>query len=268
VDWLLFVPHWLLLTFAFLFGAAVGSFLNVCIHRIPRGEEVVRTPSHCPACGERIPWYHNIPILSWLILRGKAACCGARIRFRYFLIELACASLTAYLFHFHGLTLEFLSAWTFTCFMLVLAATDWEAWRLPDVLTIPGAFLGLAFAFFNVRIDLFNSFIGLLVGAGGFLAVALAYRFARGVEGMGGGDVKLMGMIGAFLGWLSTLLVAVLGSILALVFSAAAILRSGAGGKTKVRHGTYLCLAAIIVLLWGDPILRWYIALIKGQPLQ
>jgi leader peptidase (prepilin peptidase)/N-methyltransferase len=268
VDWFAYVPQWFWLAFAFVFGAAVGSFLNVCIHRIPRGEEVVRTPSHCPACGQRIPWYHNIPILSWLILRGRAACCRAPIKFRYFLIELLSACLTAYIFHLYGLTLEFLSAWVFTCFMLVLAATDWETWRLPDVLTIPGALLGLVFAAFSVRIDIFNSFIGLLVGAGGFLAIALIYRLARGIEGMGGGDVKLMAMVGSFLGWLQTLLVAVLGSILALIFSVFTILRSSEGGKTKIRHGTYICLAAIIVLLWGDSILRWYINLIKGHPLQ
>ncbi len=267
MEWFTEMPQWFWLAFAFIYGAAVGSFLNVCIHRIPRGEEIVRTPSHCPSCGERIAWYQNIPLLSWLLLRGKAACCGAHISFRYFLVELASAGLTTYIFFIYGLSLEFLAVWVFTCFMIVLAGTDWVAWRLPDLLTIPAAVLGLAFAAFGVRISILESILGLLVGAGSFLAIFLFYRFARGIEGMGGGDVKLMGMVGAYLGWLHTLLVAFLGSLLAIVFSVVAISRSGKGGKTEIRHGTYLCIAAIFIILWGDAILHWYVGLFAGPPL-
>lgn len=264
MEWFYYMPQWFWLAFAFIYGAVVGSFLNVCIHRIPRGEEIVRTPSHCPACGERIRWYQNIPMLSWLLLRGKAACCGARISFRYFLVESASAGLTTYIYFLYGLSLEFLAVWVFICFMLVLAGTDWVAWRLPDVLIIPAAVLGLAFAAFGVRIGIVDSLLGLLVGAGSFLAIYLLYRFARGIEGMGGGDVKLMGMIGIYLGWLHTLLVAFFGSLLAIIFSLVTLSRGGKGGKTKIRHGTYLCIAAIIVVLWGEAILAWYAGLFMG----
>ena len=264
MDWAASVPQQVWVALAFLYGAIVGSFLNVCIYRIPKGIEVVRTPSHCPSCGQRIPWFRNIPILSWLILRGRAACCGARISFRYLLIELAGASITAYLFATLGLSLELLAAWIFSSFLLVLAATDWETWRLPNILTLPGIILGLAFAFAGVRLGLVDAALGVLAGGGGFLAIALFYRLVRKQEGMGMGDVKLMGMIGAFLGWLKTLLVAFLGSLLALAFSIFIIARSSSGGKTKLRHGTFICVAALIALLWGDEIIAWYVGLVFG----
>jgi leader peptidase (prepilin peptidase)/N-methyltransferase len=258
------VPRWVWLTLAFLYGAIIGSFLNVCIYRIPRGEEIIKTPSHCPACGERIPWYLNIPILSWFILRGRSACCDARLSFQYPLVELACAILTTYLFATLGLTFEFLSAWLFTCLLLILLVTDWQTMRLPDILTIPGAVLGLIFAFSNVRIDITNALLGVIVGAGGFLVVALLYRFTRGHEGMGMGDVKLMGMVGAFLGWQSTLLVVIIGSVIGLIAGGIIIARSPDGAKTRLPYGTFLGIAAIIVLLWGQPIIDWYVGLILG----
>jgi leader peptidase (prepilin peptidase)/N-methyltransferase len=248
----------------FVYGAVVGSFLNVCIHRIPKGIEVVRTPSHCPHCGEKIPWYLNIPILSWPILRGRTACCGERLSLQYPLIEMACALLTAYLYTALGFSFEFLSAWLFSCFLLVLLAIDWQTLRLPDILTLPGAALGLLFAAFGVRIEIVDALLGAAVGAGGFLAIALLYRATRGYEGMGMGDVKLMAMIGAFSGWRGTLLVVIIGSVIGLAYGLVATARSSEGAKTKLPFGTFLGIAALVVLLWGDLIIAWYTGLITG----
>ena len=272
VEWFLSVPGWIWIAVAFVYGAIAGSFLNVCIYRIPRGEEIVRTPSHCPACGERIPWYLNIPIVSWPILRGRAACCGARFSVQYPLVELACAALTAYIFAGLGLSFEFLSAWLFACFMLVLLIIDWRTLRLPDVLTLPGAALGLLFALAGVRVEIVDALIGVAVGAGGFLAIALLYRASRGHEGMGMGDVKLMAMIGAFLGWQETLLVVLLGSLLGLAVGAVIIARSpkeagrGAGAQTKLPFGTFLAIAALVALLWGDWIIACYAGFFVATP--
>lgn len=264
MPWLASVPGWIWIGLAFIYGAIIGSFLNVLIYRLPRGEEVVKTPSHCPSCGAPIPFYLNIPIISWLILRGKAVCCGARIKIHYFLIELACASLTAYLFAQFGLSFEFLSTWILSCLLLVLLVTDWQTMRLPDVLTLPGALLGLIFAAAGVRTDLIDALLGIGVGAGGFLGIALLYRATRGQEGMGMGDVKLMAMVGAFLGWHATLLVVVLGSILGLVAGIVFIVFSGGGAKTKIPFGSFLCVAALLVMLWGGPILGWYAGLLSA----
>ena len=255
------VPQWVWITVMFVYGAIVGSFLNVVIHRIPRGEEIVRTPSHCPHCGEPVRWYRNVPILSWLFLGGKAACCGERLTFRYPLVELIAAALTAYQFYRFGLTLEFLSAWLFTCLLIALIFIDWEHMRLPNVLTLPGAAIGLLFAIGGAGPPIVDSLIGVAVGAGGFFGIMALYKLARGVEGMGMGDVKLMAMIGAFLGWRLTLLVVILGSLLGLFYGVYAMLKSGRGGQTAIPFGVFLGIAAIAVLLWGQPLLDWYISL-------
>jgi leader peptidase (prepilin peptidase)/N-methyltransferase len=259
------VPQWFWISAAFVYGAVIGSFLNVCIYRIPRKEEIIKTPSHCPACDARIPWYLNIPIISWILLRGKGACCGAPIGFHYPLVEFVSAALTAYLFAALGFSFQFLAAWLFTCLLLVLIVTDWQTLRLPDVITLPGVLIGLLFALYNVRIDLLEAVLGVLVGAGGFLTVALLYKALRGREGMGMGDVKLMALVGAFLGWKGTLLTVILGSAVGLVVGAFIIARSQEGAKTQLPYGTFLGIAALIVLLWGDPIIAWYAGLFAWQ---
>ena len=266
MEWFLDVPVWIRAALAFIFGAIIGSFLNVCIHRIPKEQEIVRTPSHCPHCGARIPWYLNIPIISWIGLRGRAACCGERIAFRYPLIELAAAAVTSYLFLQLGFSLELLAAWLFACILIVLLAIDWEELRLPNVLTLPGIALGLVFAAFGVRIELVDGIIGALAGAGSLLLVALYFQWRRGREMMGMGDVKLMAMIGLFLGWRHTILVIIFGSVVGIVYFVIFAARGPEGTKTRLPFGSFLCLAALLDLLWGGPIMAAYISIIT--PLQ
>jgi leader peptidase (prepilin peptidase)/N-methyltransferase len=255
------VPSWVWLTIAFFYGAIIGSFLNVCIHRIPRGEEIVRTPSHCPTCGARIPWYLNVPIVSWFVLRGRTACCGVPLTFRYPLVELASAVLTVSLFARRGLTPQFGAEWVFVSLLLVLIFIDWEHMRLPNALTLPGAALGLAVAIAGFGVSIADSLLGIAVGAGGFFLVALLYKMLRGVEGLGMGDVKLMAMIGAFLGWERTLVVIILGSLLGLLYGIWLAMRSGTGGMTRLPYGVFLGLAAIGSLLYGNWLLGWYVGM-------
>ena len=262
MEWFADTPQWFWIAWAFIYGAAIGSFLNVCIYRIPKGLEVVRTPSHCPLCETRIPWYHNIPIVSWLVLRGRSACCGKPIGLRYPLVELASASLTAWLFATLGFSFEFLSAWLLTSILLILIVIDWRELRLPNVLTLPGFAIGVVFAAFSVRVDIVDALIGAAVGAGSLLAVAWYFRLRRGIEGMGMGDVKLMAMIGVFLGWRPTIMVIILGSLLGIVYFVIFAARSAEGAATKLPFGTFLGIVAIVMLLWGDTLLTAYATLI------
>jgi leader peptidase (prepilin peptidase)/N-methyltransferase len=252
-------PQWFWLGVMLIYGAIIGSFLNVCIYRIPRGQDIVSRPSFCPECDERIPWYLNIPIVSWFILLGKTRCCGKHLKFRYPLVESSTAILTTVLYHQYGLSFLFLGSWLFTCMTIVLIFIDWEHMRLPNVLTIPGIVLGLGFALFGEgRVTIVESVLGAVVGAGGMLIVYYFYKIVRGIEGMGMGDVKLMAMIGAFLGWRMTFPVVIIGAFLALVYGVVVMVRTGAGGKTAIPFGVFLGIAAIAMMFWGDALMDWY----------
>lgn len=262
------VPAWFWTSLAFVYGAIVGSFLNVCIYRIPRHEEIVFTPSHCPSCGERIPWYLNIPIVSWFFLLGRTACCGNKLTFRYPLVEFTSAAVTAYLFSLQGFSFLFLSGWLFASFLIVLIFIDWEHMLLPNVLTLPGTLIGLIFAAFGIGPGIVDALIGLAVGAGGFLAIAYIYKMSRGAEGLGMGDVKLMAMIGVFLGWKNTLMVVMLGSIVGLFFGIIVMIKQHSGTQTRIPFGVFLGIAALATLFWGDAMLAWYISFFTSAELQ
>jgi leader peptidase (prepilin peptidase)/N-methyltransferase len=244
----------------FVYGALIGSFLNVVIHRIPRNEEIIRTPSHCGNCGAAIPWYLNIPILSWFMLGGKTFCCKERFSFRYPLVELLFAMLSSYLFIKLGFSVEFFAGWIFSAMIISLIMIDWEHMRLPNVITLPGAALGLLFALLPGNVTIWDALIGLAIGAGGFLALATFYKSVRNLEALGMGDVKLMAMVGAFLGWRPTLLVVFMGSFLGLGYGVFLMIKNRTGGKTKLPFGVFLGLAALITLLWGDLIVNWYLS--------
>jgi leader peptidase (prepilin peptidase)/N-methyltransferase len=242
-----------------LVGLVIGSFLNVCIGRLPAGESVVTPRSRCPSCRAPIAWYDNLPVLSYVVLGGRCRHCGARISFRYPLIEMA----TAALFVLQGIAWGgdlplLLSRLVFTSLLIVLFGTDLETQRLPNVITYPGIVLGVVSNVF-VPPGLLDSLIGAAVGAGVLGLIRWAWKRATGVEGMGLGDVKMIAMIGAFLGWqqvwvvlfLSSLVGAVVGILLAIV-----------GAKTmqsRLPFGTFLAAAALIASLAGAEMLRWYL---------
>src|SRR5690242_4080831 len=187
--------------FAFIFGAVIGSFLNVCICRLPKNESVVFPPSRCPQCGFRIPFYDNVPIVSWLLLRGKCRSCAAPISPQYPIVELINALLTLFLFMKFGPSLPFLVLFLFCSAMVVITFIDLEHQIIPDCITLPGIVAGFLFSLFIPQLGWQNSLLGIVVGGGSLLVVAYGYELLTKKEGMGGGDIKLLAMMGAFFGW-------------------------------------------------------------------
>lgn len=241
-------------------GACFGSFVNVLIYRLPRNLGVVAGRSFCPACGRRIAWYDNLPLISWLLLRGRCRQCRAVIGWRYPLVELAgavCAVVGCWRF---GVGAAGAAAGFFLLWLLAIAVIDWEHMVIPHTLTISGALVGVTTAVMT-GLGPERSVLGAAVGAGLVWAVSGAYQLVRGQPGMGGGDVMLMGMIGAFLGPWPVPAVLFAGAL----FGTAYVLlhdRGRLNGDAKLPFGTFLAAAAGVVLIAGEPLLRWYLALV------
>jgi leader peptidase (prepilin peptidase)/N-methyltransferase len=206
--------EWPVFALALLVGLAIGSFLNVCIHRIPAGRSVVWPGSRCPSCSTPIAWYDNLPLLSWLWLRGRCRACRARIGTRYPLVELAGGGLAVLSVARFGLTPWTAVAFAFACALLVVSVIDLDEGIIPDVISLPGILIGLAAsAAVPGGVGLWDAFAGACLGGGLLWVVAAAYQRAAGIEGLGLGDVKLLAMIGAFLGWQSIPAVLLVASI-------------------------------------------------------
>ena len=245
------------LVLAGVLGAILGSFLNVCIYRLPRDLSVVSPPSSCPACGAQIRWHHNIPVLGWLVLRGRCADCRAPISARYPIVE----AITGAVFLLHlvviGVDPLLPVRLAFAAAMIVLFAIDLEHQILPDVITLPGIVLGFAASLF-LPPGWVSSLIGIVIGGGLPWALAEIYVRVRGVEGLGFGDVKMLAMIGAVLGWPLMLLTLLLAS-LAGTLVGVALLASGRGGRhLRLPFGTFLAVAAVAAGLYGQPVVDWY----------
>ncbi len=266
--------------FVFLYGIVVGSFLNVCIHRLPRQESVVRPRSRCPQCGKAIAAYDNIPLLSYLLLRGRCRHCRAPIPPLYFFVELASGLLALFLYSLFGLTLAFAKAATLGAMLLALAVTDWQTRLLPDRVTFPGMAIGLVFSLFVPVEDgsglfltrlaglsraplwlhsLIDSIFGALLAAGLLYALREIYFRLRGCEGMGVGDVKMMAMVGFFLGPKLALLTIFLGSTAGAVLGLAFIAASGKSSRYELPFGSFLGAAALVTTVWGRAMLDWYL---------
>jgi leader peptidase (prepilin peptidase)/N-methyltransferase len=253
----------------FVFGSIVGSFLNVCIHRLPRGESIVHPPSRCPGCAKAIPWYDNIPIASFLLLGGRCRFCKARIRVRYLIVELATAALFVALYAFFGLSVKFFVSLVLTGLLIVATFVDFEHEEIPDEVSLGGLGLGLAAAvafpqFMNETsrvMALMRSITGAAVGGVSIYAMGLVGKalFRKKLErlpekeAMGLGDVKLMAMIGSFLGWEEALLVFFVAPFFGAMVGVVSKLKTG---REIIPYGPYLSLAALIALLWGDAMLR------------
>ncbi len=267
-----------------LFGLVVGSFLNVCIYRLPRGISIVSPPSRCPSCGRRLRWFDNIPVVSWMVLRGRCGRCGSGISVQYPIVELATAAL------FVLVTLStppgslLAARLVLGCALIVLFAIDLEHQILPNVITLPGIAVGFAFALLAPTGDpsaaaalgapLGNpsaaaalgappgwrsSLLGAIVGGGSLYAMATAYYWVRREEGLGMGDVKMLAMIGAFLGWPAVLLTLVLASFAGSLIGVAMIALGHGTMKYALPFGTFLAVGALVAMLVGDRIIRWYV---------
>jgi leader peptidase (prepilin peptidase)/N-methyltransferase len=252
-----FLP-WPLVAFTFAFGATVGSFLNVCIHRIPADESVVRPRSRCPGCRTPITWYDNVPIVSWLLLRARCRRCGERIAARYPLVEAIAGLLAVVALVRLGPTAHGVAAFAFTAALLLITFIDLDHLFIPDEVSLPGIVIGLGVALLPGGVTIADAFGGVLLGGGGLWALAATYERLTGIEGMGFGDVKLLAMIGAFVGPLGVVQTIVAASLAGLLFGLVwALLRRGL--ETPFGFGPMLALGALLTVLWPLP-LGWLTA--------
>src|SRR2546428_4714829 len=220
---------WPLFALTFTVGACIGSFLNVCIHRLPAEESVVRPGSRCPGCATPIAWYDNVPVVSWAWLGARCRACGARIPARYPLVEAATGALALLALVRFGATPAAAVAFAFSAALLLITFIDLDHRFIPDEVSLPGIVVGFACAFLPGRIGPVDALLGALVGGGLLWAVAWGYERSTGVEGMGYGDVKLLAMIGAFLGWQAVPAVLVVASVTGSVAGIALIAVRGGG---------------------------------------
>ncbi len=253
--------------FLFLLGSLIGSFLNVCIHRMPNRESVVRPRSFCPSCRKTVAAYDNIPILSFLILQGKCRSCGWKIPLRYPLVELATACLFAGGYLWFRADPRFAVFLPFVGICVALFVIDAEHQLLPDLLTLPGTAIGLVLSPWNPILNPDGGFlagmkwaaVGAVVGAAVPAVTIFAYWLIRGEQGMGWGDVKMLAMIGAFLGWDLTILSIVLSSFLGVAWWGLRTAAGKGGGlKEALPFGSFLALGAFASLLFGRLVLAWY----------
>lgn len=247
-----------------IIGALVGSFLNVCIHRLPRHESIVWPSSHCPSCAAPIAPYDNLPLLSFVILRGRCRACRSRISLRYPLVEaLNAAGYCAILWWFGATWAAAAYAVLFSA-LVVATGIDLTHQIIPDAITLPGIVAGLLFAASILPIGLMNSILGVLVGGGVLWFVAWVSPYLFGKEGMGGGDIKLLAMIGAFLGWQPTLLTIMIGAIVGSVVGLSLILCKILKKDQYIPFGPFLALGALVALFFHQHLFRWYARLIDG----
>jgi leader peptidase (prepilin peptidase)/N-methyltransferase len=233
--------------YAFVVGAVIGSFLNVVIHRVPRRRSIVRPRSACPACAEPIAWYDNLPIVSWLVLGGRCRSCSAPISLRYPLVEATAGALAALGVVRYGLSPVAVEVVIFAWLSLALALIDLEHQILPDVMTYPAIVFGLVFSWFGGVTSFVDSVAGALIGAALPTTVIVVYRMLRGVEGMGWGDVKYLAAIGSVVGLEGCLMVLVVAAVLGALVGGALIIAGRGSGRTALPFGTFLALA---VILW------------------
>lgn len=241
-----------------IFGALVGSFLNVCIIRLPREESIITPGSHCPHCNHPIMFYDNIPLISYFLLGGKCRSCKRSISAQYPLVEGTTAISSLLLFLKFGVSLSYLFYFSFVAALVVITIIDLYHQIIPDVISIPGIGVGLFGALIIPHITFFNSLLGILLGGGSLFVIATLYQWLFKREGMGGGDVKLLAMIGAFLGWDAVILTILLSSLIGSITGIIIMALKGKDFKYAIPFGPFLSLAAVIALFYKKDILFWY----------
>jgi len=252
----------------FIFGAIVGSFLNVCIFRLPRDRSIILPNSFCPSCEKPIKFYDNIPIVSYIFLRGKCRNCSAKISIKYPVVELITALLFLLFFNKYGLTYEFLVNMLFVSLIIAISFIDLEFQIIPDVLSLGGLLAGFALSFFRKPVFFYqDALYGILIGGGILFAIAYGYQLITKREGMGGGDIKLLGMIGAFCGLKGVIFSLMTGSIIGTIVGIPLMLIKGKeeGTRYAIPFGPFLSLGALIFLIMGDRFIYGFINLISRR---
>lgn len=253
-------PDALVLTLVAIVGLAAGSFLNVCIHRLPRGESISMPASHCPRCAHPLRWHDNVPLVGYAILRGRCRHCAEPISVRYPLVELACGLLFVATFVAFGPGWLFATRTIFGCAMIVLFMIDLEHQILPNIITLPGVAAGLAFSLVAPP-GLRDSLIGAVAGGGVLFLIAEAWYRLRGIDAMGMGDVKMLAMIGAFLGWKLMIVTLFLSSVVGALVSVALMAGRRATWTTAIPYGVFLAGGAIVASFAGDRMVAWYLSI-------
>ncbi len=255
-------PQPVLLALSALLGAMFGSFLNVCIIRLPSGKSVVSPRSSCPHCGHVVRSWDNIPVLSWLILRGRCRDCGAGISMQYPLVELASAALAAGTLFHAGIGWQWLAEFLLLYVLLGIAVTDVREYIIPDTFSLGGLIAGLGVSFLPGGIEPVGAVIGALIGGGTLYGVALAGRFVFKKEAMGGGDIKMLAMIGAFCGWQGVLFTVFAGSLAgSLIFG---FINYVLKKERLVPFGLFLALGAALYVFAGSQLIGWYLSLFSS----
>ncbi len=261
------IPFYIQLIFAGLFGLAIGSFLNVCIYRIPAKKSIVNPPSSCPACGSRIRFYDNIPVISYIILLGRCRHCKERISIGYPVLEIITGLLSMALYMRYNLInnniYHYFIFLIFTSSLIVISFIDLKHQIIPDVISIPGIIAGLIISFFSPHITWYDSLLGIAVGGGLLYLFALIFELLVKKEGMGGGDIKLLAMMGAWMGWKSILFIILVSSLIGSILGTIALLLSKKGLRARIPFGPFLALGALIYLFFGKEIITWYFNLLS-----
>ena len=243
-----------------LIGLCLGSFLNVCILRLPHDQSLVTPPSTCPRCGKRIAWYDNIPVVSWLVLRGKCRNCGEPISLQYPLIEALVGVLWVGAWLLWGVSVHTLAGGILGTILLGIGITDARHYLIPDEYNWVGLIVGLAVSLVGGWQGFLQAVIGAATGFALLFAVGAAGRWMFGEEAMGGGDIKMMAMVGSFVGWKGVLLTIFAGALLGTVIFVPLSLRK----KRLVPFGVFLAVGAAVTFVWGDAIIEWYRRFISG----
>ena len=238
-----------------LFGLAIGSFLNVVIVRVPEGRSLWHPRSACPGCGAQLAWHDNIPVLSFLWLRGRCRKCGMRISRRYPIVEGVTAATLAAAYLAFGPTGDFIVAAVLLATLVVVTAIDLQHQLIPDVITLPGILVGLVANLAIGHVSWLDSVIGIVVGGGLFLVIILVSR-----GGMGGGDMKLGAMLGAFLGWKALLFALFAAIVLGGVVGVAVLVAGLRGRKDPIPFGPFLAVGGAMALFWGERIVAWWLS--------
>ena len=242
-----------------IFGGIVGSFLNVCIFRLPKEESIIWPGSHCPLCEKPIKFYDNIPLVSYLLLRGRCRYCKESISIQYPLVEGISALSSLLLFMKFGPSLIYIFYFAFVAALIVITVIDLHHQIIPDVISLPGIGVGLLASLIISRITFLNSLIGILLGGGSLFIVATLYQWLFKREGMGGGDVKLLAMIGAFLGWKAVIVTILLSSLIGSITGIIIMGLKGKDFKYAIPFGPFLSLGAVIALFCEAEIINWYL---------
>jgi len=259
----LVIADYLIEFLIFLFGLCVGSFMNVCIFRLPNSKSIVHPRSMCPKCGKMIKFYDNIPVLSFLLLKRKCRYCDASISFRYPLVEIMGGFFAVCVYHKFGITLEGLIFYFFIVTLLVVTFIDIDHQIIPDRITLPGIPLFFLASLAVPTISYKDSILGLLIGGGSLFAVAWAYHLLTKREGMGGGDIKLLAMIGTIVGWQGVLVTVFVASAVGTLAGILSMIGQAKDGKLAVPFGPFLSIGAITYIFFGPALIFWYWHLLR-----